>query len=83
MLKDEFQYYIQNQNELVSKYDGKFLVIKDQKVVGVFDNKVEAFENSKEKYELGSFLIQLCTPGNSAYTQTFHSRVSFTVNHAK
>ncbi len=41
MLTKEFQYYLDNQDEL------------------------------------GTFLIQECTEGDSAYTQTFHSRVIF------
>lgn len=27
--------------------------------------------------ELGTFIIQLCSEGESGYTQTFHSRVIF------
>jgi hypothetical protein len=77
MLKDEFQYYLDNQEHLVSKYNGKFLVIKDKEVVGSYDSNVDAFNDSKDKYPPGSFLIQKCSPGNSDYTQTFHSRVSF------
>ena len=29
MLKKEFQYYLDNQDELVKKYNHRFLVIKD------------------------------------------------------
>lgn len=77
MLKEEFQYYLDNQDELVKKYNGKFLVITGQKVVGSYDSNVDAFIQSKDKYAPGTFLIQRCSPGNSDYTQTFHSRVSF------
>ena len=83
MLDKEFEYYLKHQAELVEKYNGKFLVIIGEKVVDVFDNKVIAFEESKKKYTLGTFLIQLCTPGNSAYTQTFHSRVTFSTNNGR
>ena len=37
-LEKELQYYIDNQNELVSKYNGKFLVIKDCNVLGAYDS---------------------------------------------
>jgi hypothetical protein len=77
MLKKEFQYYLDNQKQLVKDYNGKYLVIIGNEVVGVYDDKISAYELSKEKYELGTFLIQLCTPGNNAYTQTFNSRVIF------
>lgn len=77
MLDKEFKYYLDNQEKLVEKYNGKYLVIVKNEVVGVYDDKIVAYESSKDKYELGTFLIQLCTPGKGAYTQTFHSRVSF------
>ena len=77
MLKKEFEYYLANQSELVKKYEGKFLVIKSENIVAVYDTKEQAYNETIKKHELGSFLIQLCSKGNDAYTQTFHSRVSF------
>ena len=77
MLKKEFQYYLDNQEELVKKHLAKFLVIKDQGVVGVYDTKQEAYDEATSKYELGTFLIQHCLPGSLSHTQTFHSQVIF------
>lgn len=77
MLDKEFKYYLDNQDELVKQYNHRFLVIKDCKVIGDYESYDKAlFETSKE-HELGTFLIQECTEGDSAYTQTFHSRVVF------
>ena len=77
MLKQEFQYYLDHQEELVKKHLNKYLVIKDQKVVGVYETKQEAYDDSTSKYELGTFLIQHCLPGTLSHTQTFHSQVIF------
>lgn len=77
MLKNEFQYYLDNQDELVKLYNGKQLVIKDQTVQGDFDTIEEAYEFASNKFELGTFIIQECSPGENGYTQTFHSRVQF------
>lgn len=77
MLEKEFKYYLDHQAELVKKYNGRFLVIKDEGVVGDFATMEEAYFDSVQKYELGTFLIQECTEGDKAYTQTFHSRVVF------
>lgn len=74
-LQKEFRYYIDHQDELVEKYRGKVIVIKDEKVIGVYDSDLEAIEKTSEKYELGTFLVQKCEPGFNSYTQTFHSRV--------
>ncbi len=78
MLDKEFQYYLDHQEELVKEYDGKYIVIIGEKVVGSYDSELEAYESSKKKYELGTFLIQHVSPGDDNYTQTYHSRVSFT-----
>lgn len=78
MLKKEFQYYLDNQDELAKSYNGRTLVIKGQKVVGDYNNMEDAYFDSVNKYELGTFLIQECTPGCEAYTETFCSpRVRF------
>lgn len=77
MLRKEFNYYLAHQDELVKKYNGKFLVIKNENVIGVYDTDETALLTSQKDNELGTFLIQKCTPGKEAYTQVFHSRVSF------
>jgi hypothetical protein len=76
-LKKEFKYYLDHQDELIKKYNGKFVVIKDGQVIGSYDSQFEAVEETSKKYELGTFLVQKCEPGSESYTQTYHSRVSF------
>lgn len=75
-LQKQLEYFKINQEELIKKYKGKFLVIKDQKVQGVYNTEFEAYTDAKKKFELGTFLIQHCLPGQESYTQTFHSRVA-------
>ncbi len=77
MLEDEFQFYLDNQDELVKKYNGRFIVIKGEKVVGDYSSEIEAYNKSVAAYELGTFLIQECRPGEESYTQTFRTRVTF------
>lgn len=78
MLKKEFQYYIDHQAELVKKYNGKYLVIKDEAVIGVYDSFEKAIEQSQQKGLIpGTYMVQKCAPGEESYTQTFHSRVIF------
>lgn len=74
-LAKEFEYFKAHQQELISKYENKFIVISGQKVVGEYDSEIEAYNAAQEKFELGTFLIQHAVPGTDAYTQTFHSRV--------
>ena len=77
MLEKEFKYYIDNQAKLVEKYNGKYIVIVGNHVVGTYDTEIQAYIKSAKKYTLGTFLIQLCKPGKDNYTQAFHSRVIF------
>ncbi len=77
MLRQELQFYIDHQKELVEKYLKKFIVIKNNAVVDVYDSEIQAYTESVKKYELGSFLIQECMPGEENYTQTFRTRVIF------
>lgn len=77
MLEKEFKYYLDHQAELIEKYNGKFLVIKGEEVIGVYDAEDAAYFETGKTHEVGTFLIQYCEPGDSSYTQTYQSRVSF------
>jgi Family of unknown function (DUF5678) len=76
MLEKEFHFYKEHQTELVEKYNGKFLAIVGEEVVGVYDTQMDAYTETKKQYQPGTFLIQECLPGKSSYTRTFHSRVA-------
>ena len=77
MLEKEFKYFRTNQNDIYSKYPDKYVVIKDSEVQLAAESFEKALGLATEKFELGTFLIQLCTKDESGYTQTFHSRVVF------
>jgi hypothetical protein len=76
-LTREFEYFLKNQERLLAEYNGKFVVIKDQSVVGSYDDELAAVNEARKQFELGTFLVQKVEPGDKAYTQTYHSRVVF------
>ena len=76
ILKKEFEYFLGRQEELVKMYEGKFVVIKDQHILGAYDSEIDAIEETSKTEEMGTFLVQKCERGDSSFTQTFHSRVS-------
>ena len=76
-LQKEFQFYLDHQDEIVKKYDGKFIVIKGGKVLGAYDDELTAITETEKSEKIGTFLVQKVSKGESAYTQTFHSRVVF------
>ena len=74
-LDKEYKYYKENQKGLLKQYSGGVLVIKDEGVVGVYDDETSAYNDSVSKYKLGTFLIQKCVPEEEETIQSFHSRV--------
>ena len=76
-LRREFEFYLANQEWLVKEYDGKCVVIKEGRVLGVYENELAAVTETQKEHDLGTFLVQKVTEGDSAYSQTFHSRVAF------
>ncbi|MBU1092440.1 hypothetical protein KJ836_02100 [Patescibacteria group bacterium] len=76
-LEKELDYYIKNQPEFLKEHEGKFLVIKNQNVIGIYDTEMDAYTKAQEENELGTFLIQKVEAGSEGYTQTYHSRVIF------
>ena len=76
MLKDDFEYYTANQEEIVKDHLGEYVVIKDITVVGYFKEEAQAFESMKSN-ELGTFLVKKCQqPGTDVVTY-YNNRVAF------
>jgi hypothetical protein len=76
-LHKEFEYYLAHQNDIVKKHDGKFVVIKDLEIIGVYDDELQAVHETQKEHQPGTFLVQYVSHGEADYTQTFHSRVAF------
>ncbi len=70
MFEKELDFFIANQDELVARYPGQVLVIKDQEVVGAFRSPLEAYLEATKRFTPGSFAIQRCLAGQDAYTVT-------------
>jgi hypothetical protein len=76
-LEKEFKYFIDNKEHLVNKYNNKYIVIKNEKVIGVYDSDIEAIEKTAKHEKLGTFLVQKCTLNTKNFTQSYYSRVIF------
>lgn len=72
VLDREFEYYQKNKPDFLSKYEGKYIVIKGEKVLGVYDDRVKAVDETLEEHELGTFLVKQVVKNDVAM---FHSRV--------
>ena len=78
MKNDDFKFFIENHDILLKRHLNKYIVIKDRNVLFCGDSFKDALSKALDGgLELGTFIIQLCSEGESGYTQTFHSRVIF------
>ena len=74
MLEKEYGYYQDHKRELVAAYRGKFLVIADDQVIGVYADIGSALAETVKTRAMGTFLIQQALPDEDI-VQRFHSRV--------
>lgn len=72
MFKEEFEFFIRNQERLVKAHEGKVLAIKGHEVLGVYDTPLEAYLATQRDHPLGSFMLQTCSPGPEAYTMSIN-----------
>lgn len=77
MLEEEYKYFKEHKKELLEKHKNKFVVIKKNELIGVYDSEKEAYEETTKDNVVGSFLIQQCVEDEDKLTQTFHSRAAF------
>jgi hypothetical protein len=69
-LRQELEYFIEKQDELVEKYNGRYVVLKNQQVIGDYDDIGDAYVETKKMHEPGTFAIYECISGPSAYSMT-------------
>ena len=56
-LKD-YEYFLEIQAELAREHDGKFVAIKDKKVLGIFEDYLDAAKAVYVEHERGTVLMQ-------------------------
>jgi len=59
--------------ELLERYSGKYVVIKDEAVIGAYESFDEAYLVTTKKEELGTFIIQQCVEISDDNTASFMS----------
>ena len=71
--RDNYDWFQENLPELEKQYGDKYVVIKDKRVIGVYDDKRAAYTDMREKEELGTFIIQLCSTDESKTLNLFYT----------
>lgn len=73
MLENEFQWFLENYDELYKQHGVSFLAIKNKSVLGVYQSYAEGVKKTLENEELGTFIVQKCNGDESAYTNYISS----------
>jgi hypothetical protein len=63
-----FVWYLEHQDELVAKYNGRVIAIIGEEVVNSYDNYEDAITDMTKHFTPGTFMVQYVSPGDSAYT---------------
>ena len=75
---EDFRWFVKNHDAILEKYDGKFVVVSGKEIKASANTVEEGIEKALDLgLSLGSFIVQLCTEGDEAYTQRFYSRAIF------
>lgn len=68
-----FQWFREHQRELFEMHPGKYLIISDNAVQGVYDSEMSAFQVARMRFKPREFLVQHCTETTTPIL--YHSRV--------
>ncbi len=73
MLEKEYEYYQNNKKNLISNYLNKYIVIKNNDILGAYNSMEEAVKKSLVDNALGTFLVQFVE--KEEQTVRFYNRV--------
>ena len=63
-LEREFQTFEARKSELVKDHAGKFVLIKNDDIIGIFDDELEAIKQGADRFGQVPFLVNEITDAN-------------------
>ena len=72
-MNEDYNWFLNNYHELFHKYGESYVVIKNQKVIGVYKTYAEGVRITQKTEKLGTFIVQKCGTDESAYTNYISS----------
>ena len=75
MQDKDFDFFLQNVEDLYKKYGHKYLVIKNKQILNAYDAFDEALSNTLKTETLGTFLIQECLENKEKLVHHFQGNV--------
>jgi hypothetical protein len=68
MLDRERQYYAEHLDQWMPAHEGRFVVIRDDTLVGIFDSQDEALSAGAARFGLSPFLVRRVGQGEETVT---------------
>lgn len=71
----DFDYFLENMEELYRVYRHKFVAIKNRNILGTYNSFIKAYESTLKTEEIGTFLIQECFDNKDKLVNNFQGNV--------
>lgn len=65
---NDFQWFVENYDDIYAKYGVCYVVIKNEKILGTYNNCSTAIYETSKSEQMGMFIVQLCNGDESGYT---------------
>jgi hypothetical protein len=75
-IKKNFEYFTNNQNEIVENHLNEYVVIKNQKICGYYETEEKAFDSMIGE-ELETFIVQKCQSPGTDIANYYNNTVAF------
>lgn len=75
-LEQSLAVFREHQEEFASAHHGEYVVIHGERVVGFYDDQLEAYQMAKAEFPAGSFLLRQCLRPDEERTVVMRSRVA-------
>ena len=65
LLERQHQFFLLNKEKLLEKYEGQFVAIHDEQVVGAFETERDAYVYCVNNFRMETFYIQQVLPSGT------------------
>ena len=72
-LEKEYEFYLKIREELAQKDDGRFVAIKGEEVLGIYDDYLQAANTVYVEHERGTVLMQQISKDANTLVVTLHT----------
>ena len=66
-MSEDFAWFKEHYTDFQKKYGESFIAIKNKKILGVYDSYGNGVRETVKTEELGTFIVQECSPGYNVY----------------